>query len=213
MFTFSGDPGLVRAVRDAWPGASESVAEILDTLETTLEINRMWVQGRGFESNQLRARNLRSNLLRHWRTAMAPGDSAPRVMVKLGASHVIRGRNSNGVFDIGSLAPELAEMADGRVISMLVLPGEDSKTAVLDPSKWTYEARPAKDGYARGIGSITGAAYPDAFTLIDLRPLRAVVGTREKTFGSRVLQIVHGFDLLLVMSGSTASSQLELPGR
>lgn len=55
----------------------------------------------------------------------------------------------------------------------------------------------------------TLAAYADVFTLIDLAPLRSIVSTREKTFGSKMLQIVHGFDMLLVMSGSTASSEFE----
>ena len=81
--------------------------------------------------------------------------------------------------------------------------------AVLDPTTWTYSPQPAKDGYAEGVGPITAVAYPDAFTLIDLVPLRSIVSTREKTFGSKMIQIVHGFDMLLVMSGSTASSELE----
>jgi len=39
--------------------------------------------------------------------------------------------------------------------------------------------------------------------------LRPIVSSREKTFGSKMIQIVHGYDMLLVMSGSTASSELE----
>jgi hypothetical protein len=80
-------------------------------------------------------------------------------------------------------------------------------TAVLNPSTWSFESKPAKDNYAGGIEPITAAALDDAFTLIDLAPLRSIVGTKETLFGSQMLQVVHGFDLLLVMSGSTASGE------
>jgi len=151
---------------------------------------------------------MRSNFLRHWQDASEQGE-LPKVMAKLGASHLVRGRNSNGTFDLGTLLPEIAATQGSRTFSVLVLPGLDSMTAVLNASTWTYEPKPAKDNYATGIEPLTAAAYADVFTLIDLAPLRSIVSTREKTFGSKILQIVHGFDMLLVMSGSTASSEFE----
>jgi hypothetical protein len=208
VFSFSGDPALVRDVRNSWPDPGDEVSLILDTLETTLEINRLWFERRGWESNAMRAGFMRSNFLRHWRK-VKDQRSAPRVMAKLGASHLVRGINMTGTFDLGSLLPEIAAIEGRRSFSILVLPGMSSKVAVLDPETWSFSPQPAKDGYSEGIGPITAAAYTDAFTLIDLVPLRPIVSSREKTFGSKMLQIVHGFDMLLVMSGSTASGELE----
>jgi hypothetical protein len=82
-------------------------------------------------------------------------------------------------------------------------------TAVLNPSSWTYAPQPAKDSYAKGLEALTDAAYSDAFTLIDLTALRPIVGAGSKQYGAEVVRIVHGFDMLLVMSGSSASSELE----
>jgi hypothetical protein len=82
-------------------------------------------------------------------------------------------------------------------------------TAVLNPSSWTYAPQPAKDSYAKGLEALTDAAYSDAFTLIDLTALRPIVGSSTKHYGAEVAGIVHGFDMLLVMSGSSASSELE----
>jgi hypothetical protein len=51
----------------------------------------------------------------------------------------------------------------------------------FDPSAWTY--RPANAGtYTdEGMGPLMAAAHPDAFTLIDLRPLRPLLfGQRHK---------------------------------
>jgi len=205
---FSGDPALVEAVRDAWPEPGDAARQMLDTLQSTLEINRSWVQGRGWNSNAQRAALLRSNFLRHWHRARENG-GAPKVMVKLGANHVVRGRNHTGTFDLGTLLPEIAAIEGVRSASILVLPGQGSLTAVLDPSSWTYEPKPAKDNYAQGIDVLTDAAYADEFTLIDLTPLRPIVGTRIDQYGIDVVRIVHGFDMLLVMSGSTASSELD----
>ena len=207
-FSFAGDPALVRDVRNSWPDPGDEVVLILDTLETTLEINRLWLEGRGWESNALRAEFMRSNFLRYWRKATDQGGS-PKLMAKLGSSHLVRGNNMVGTFDLGTLLPEIAEIEGRRSFSIMVLPGMDSKVAVLEPTTWTYSPQAAKDGYSEGIGLITAAAYPDTFTLIDLVPLRPIVSSREKTFGSKMIQIVHGFDMLLVMSGSTASSELE----
>ena len=207
-FSFAGDPALVRDVRNSWPDPGDEVSLLLETLETTLEINRLWVEGRGWESNALRAGFMRSNFRRHWRNAKSQG-GAPKMMAKLGASHLVRGINMTGTFDLGTLLPEIAAIEGRRSFSIMIVPGLNSKVAVLDPTTWTYSPQPAKDGYSKGIDLITEAAYPESYTLIDLAPLRPIVSKREKTFGSRMIQIVHGFDMLLVMSGSTASSELE----
>lgn len=143
--------------------------QILDTLQSTLEINRLWVQGRGRDSNVHRAALLRSNFLRHW------SDAKER----------------------------------SRSFSMLVLPGPESMVAVLNPSTWSYEARPAKDNYAEGLEALTDAAYVDEFTLIDLRELRSVAGQKIDQYGPEAIRVIHGFDMLLVMSGSTAASELK----
>lgn len=208
IFSFSGEPALVEAVRQAWPAADNQARQILDTLQATLQINQSWTTGRGWESNAQRAALLRSNFLDHWLHAKQDGN-APKVMIKLGANHVVRGRNNTATFDVGTLLPEIAAIENGRSVSVMVLPGKDSPTAVLNPSSWTYESKPAKDNYARGIEALTDAAYSDVYTLIDLAALRPVVGTSIDRYGAEVARVVHGFDMLLVLSGSTASSELD----
>jgi hypothetical protein len=53
------------------------------------------------------------------------------------------------------------------------------------------------------------AAYPDSFTLIDLRPIRPLVfGARHKALDADLVRVIHGFDSLLVLSGSNPSQNL-----
>lgn len=207
IFSFSGDPALAAELRRLWPGASPTTAWTIETLEETLAINRLWVEGRGWDSNRRRARWIRESFLRHWRAEIEQ-DRTPGVLVKLGANHVVRGRNGTGTFDLGTLLPELAALSGRRSYSVLVLPGPGSQTAVFDPSAWKYEPKPAKDGYARGLEPIVGAAYDDAFTLIELEPIRSIVGSQGEVHGEPMLRAVHGFDAVLVLSGSTPSNDL-----
>jgi hypothetical protein len=206
IFSFSGDPGLVRAAREAWPQADSEADWILETMEETLSINRNWVQGEGWRSNERRARFNRSNFRRYWE---AEDGRKPKVMLKFGASHMVRGLSHTQVFDLGSQASELAEAMGERSFHVLVLPGAGAQHAQFDPSAWTY--RPANAGTYddQGMAPLTSAAHAEAFTLIDLRPIRPMVfGARHKALDADLVRTIHGFDALLVMSGSTASSNL-----
>jgi hypothetical protein len=206
IFSFAGDPELVRAVTTAWPERDAEADWILTTLEETLEINKLWVSGQAWRSNERRSVFLRNSFLRHWKQARLAGP-APRVMLKFGGSHVVRGRNMTDVFDIGALLPELAALEGRPSFSVLILPGVESQIARFNPVDWAYHPAPAKDGYAKDLEPLVGAAHDDAFTLIDLRPLRPIVGMRDPSEARR--RIVLGFDALLVLSGSTASANLQ----
>jgi hypothetical protein len=205
IFSFSGDPALVTAVKRAWPERSDDASLMLDTLEETLEINKLWVSGQAWRSNERRAAFLRRSFLQHWQRATRDGNP-PRVVLKFGASHVMRGSNTTDTFDIGSLLPALAALQGRDSFHLLVLPGAGASVARFNPVSWSYQPGPADASYARDLEAITAAAYPDSFTVIDLRPLRALAGM--KPLPERLRQFVLGFDAVLVMSGSTASANL-----
>ncbi len=207
IFSFSGDPALVRAVRDAWPGRTAEASTILTALEETLEINLLWTRNQGYDSNLRRSAYMRSNLVAHWQAERTAG-RAPRVFAKMGISHLIRGRSQTETYDLGALAPEIAAMEGATAFSIAVLPGEGSAVAVFDPVAWRYNPNTPKDGYMNGLQPLYAAANPDAFTLIDLRPLRAIMGRWREGTDPELMRMVHGFDMLLIMSGSTPSTNL-----
>lgn len=209
IFTFSGDPALVAAVRMAWPDADAESAWMLEVLEETLNINRLFVSGANHASNQLRADLNKRNLLRYWRAAQAQGRT-PRPMFKFGASHMVRGLNTTEAFDLGAMIPELMAFEGRSAFSLLVLPGRGSATAMFDPSAWTYRAGPPRDDHAAGLEAVAGQAFADAFTVIDLRPLRALLtgGGRSGSVDRELVRVVHGFDAMVVLSGSTPSANL-----
>lgn len=207
IYSFSGDPALVRAVAAAWPKRSPAADEILRTLEETLEINRLWVSRQGYLSNLRRLVLMRENFLRHWRQGNK-ADRAKKTFFKFGSSHMVRGRSMTEVFDLGTLLPEIAALEGKRAFHLLVLPGANSETAAFDPAQWRYAPAAPKDHYSEGLEPLVSAALPDAMTLIDLRPLRSILRRQRENVDVEVMHVVHGYDMALVMSGSTASSNL-----
>jgi hypothetical protein len=205
IFSFSGDPALVNAVLLEWD-ADDEAAWMLETLRETLAINRYWVEGRGWQSNQRRAEFNRANLRRYW---AAHGEHPPKTMFKFGSSHMVRGLSHTQVFDIGAQISERASFLGEQSFHVFVLPGAGSQHAQFDPSAWSYRPSDAGTYADEGMMPLLAAAYPDAFTLIDLRPIRPLVfGARHKALDADLVRTIHGFDALLVMSGSTPSSNL-----
>lgn len=205
IFSFSGDRALVRAVREAWPNPDANADLILATLEETLAINRLWMTNQGWASNQRRASFNRANFRRYWDAE----ERRPKVMFKFGASHMVRGVSHTGVLDVGTQVSELAEAIGGKSFHVLVLPGAGAQIAQFDPSAWTYRAGEVGTYEDQGMRPLISAAYPDAFTLIDLRPIRPLAfGRRHNALDADLVRTIHGFDALLVMSGSTPSTNL-----
>jgi hypothetical protein len=206
VFSFSGHPALVEAVEQAWPRRDAESRTILHTLRETLAINQLWGSGKGYESNLRRSQLMRANLLRYWEEKER-FDPDGRVLMKMGASHLVRGVNMSDVFDLGTLVPELTGARGRSSFHMLVLPGPTSQTANLDPTRFVYV--PGKrDEYGEGMDIFDKAVLPDGFTLFDTTPLRPIASSSSGEVPLPLWRVIHGFDAVLVMTGSTPSSNL-----
>ena len=150
---------------------------------------------------------MRSNFLRYWQAEKKAGH-APRIFLKYGASHMVRGRNSTETFDLGSLVPEIAAMENSKAFSMLVLPGAGSSIASFDPTSFNYKPVKYAGVYQNGLEPILSQAWPDTITLFDTHPLRPLLRYSKMPANPDLMRVVHGFDAILVMSGSTPSSNL-----
>ncbi len=130
-------------------------------------------------------------------------------MFKFGASHMVRGLSHTQVLDIGTHVSERAQLMGTKSFHVAVFPGVGSQVAQFDPTSWTYRASEAGTYSDEGMTPLMAAAYPDGFTLIDLRPIRSLVfGERHKALDADLVRTIHGFDALLVLTGATASANL-----
>jgi hypothetical protein len=207
IFSFSGDPQLVRDIRTAWENPDAATAQILDVLEGTLETNSFWVKQKGWESNQRRMTLMRRTFVNYWRAEKAQG-RAPKTFFKMGVEHMVRGSDMQEVYDIGSLASECATLEGGHSFHVMVVPPTGGMHAQFNPSTMKVDPVPEENLDREGFGFLADLAYKDAFTLIDLRPLRAVLGYDVKTVDPRGVKVIHGFDAMLVLPGSIPSTML-----
>ena len=146
---------------------------------------------------------MRANLLRYWSTKR-PKD---RLFMKMGASHLVRGLSMSDVFDLGTFVPELLAEQGQPSFHLLVLPGPGTQTANLDPTKFVYV--PGKrDQYGEGMDVFDKSIIPGTFTVYDTAPLRSIASSRSKEVPLPLWRVIHGFDAVLIMTGSHPSSNL-----
>lgn len=203
LYSISGDPALARDVRLAWPERTVRADKIIRVVEETAAINRRWAQGKLYLANFERARFMRKQFIQQW-IESSKAERGNKLMAKFGANHMVRGLSPNGTFGLGSLIHELAALMEHKVFSIYVRPGNESEVSMFMPNKWRYETLNAFK--QPGLDALEDLAFEDTFTLIDLRPLRAL------TTGStplRLKELIHGSDMILLMNGSRAATEFD----
>jgi hypothetical protein len=200
LMMFGGPDDVYARLREAYAPAPGSEADrIIRLMETTREINAFWGRGEGYLSNLNRSRLNKRQLMRFLDAATAREGRMPRVMMKFGSSHMVRGRSFSNVFDLGTLASELADVNGSRSFGVLMLGGAGTTHAVIDPRVFrSVEAPVEVEPWARPFYD---AADAHRWTVLDLRPLRARI-PRLGTLPDQTLQVLYGFDAVVILSGS-----------
>lgn len=212
LFAFSTEPALAGRIRAAWPGLGGLDAAALASLEATLRENAVYRGGGTREGYLIRAAFNRSRFAADVREAAAAGRPL-RPMLKFGWNHMVRGRNYAGIFDLGAMVAEHAELQGGRSFHLAVVPGPSSRQAVIDPRTLRY--RPAASAEqdepgigAGGLGTLLGARPGDGHRVIDLRQARGQAGIALERASPDLARTIHGFDVAIVFDGATASTEL-----
>jgi hypothetical protein len=212
ILMFAGPESVLSDLREAWdPEPGSEPDRILSLMEATLRVNAHWGAGEILESNRERARWNKTQFARMWRSA-----GEPRVLFKFGANHMLRGRNFTGVFDLGTLASELADAMGSRSFHLAVLAGRDTESAAMDPTVMEYHPRPSgaqAEAWAApffdALEDLSGSG--PMWTIFDLRPLRplAHAGLLED-LPDRLEAVIWGFDALLVLPDSRPATMLPI---
>lgn len=212
VMMFGGPESVLQELRFAYaPGPGTEAERIVSLLEATRRINGYWLSGEGWRSNEERARWNKRQFARLWHDARQRDGEPPRVMLKFGANHMIRGRTWTDVYDLGSLASELADALGGRSFHVLVVGGRESSHAVLDPTVMEYRPAPSDMPADPATRPFFDAADPAAWTLYDLRPLRPLAS--QGRFGDLpegLAKVIWGFDAVVVVTGSRPATMLPI---
>ena len=136
----------------------------------------------------------------------------PKVMMKFGYNHVIRGANYVNTFDLGAMADEVAALTGDRAFHVLVLPGPGSHQAVLGP-KFSFAPVSSDefDEFRAGDQRLTRVlpnANATAHDVIDLRALRPLAMRGLEGWNPDVVRTIYGYDAAVIWKGAHASSGL-----
>jgi len=157
---------------------------------------------------QRRTQWMKTNLAE--RLSEARGRQSPKVMMKFGYNHMIRGLNYVNDFDIGTMPDEVAALSGDRAFHIIVLPGPGSRQAVLGPKRTFVSISSDEfDDFKAGDQRLTRVLSNAAATgheVIDLRALRPLAIRGLESWNSDVVRTIHGYDAAIIWKGAHASS-------
>jgi hypothetical protein len=212
---FGGPDSVFVALREVFqPSPGSEADRILHTLYETVKINELFMSGRGYESNRRRAELNKKVFMDHFSQVAWEEDEPERVMLRFGGNHMMRGRTFTDVFDIGSLAAEIATAIGKRSFHLMVVGGSDTEHAIINPQVFEWVNVPVDAANAEWAAPLIAVTDETQWTLFDLRPLRPVLSAgRLGDVPERLARSIWAFDAILVLTGSTPSTPLPIDMR
>jgi hypothetical protein len=209
LFIFSQDPSIVSAVRAAWSNPDRESDTILRTLEESLAISVVARTESSYAYSLRRAQWNRNNLAARLREDRGRG-TPPKVMLKFGYNHMIRGANYVNTFDLGAMADEVAALDGGRAFHIIVLPGPGSHQAVPGAGRsFVSISSDEFDEFQAGDQRLTRVlpnANATGHEVIDLRAVRPLAMRGLEGWNPDVVRTIHGYDAAVIWKGARASS-------
>ncbi len=177
-------------------GAPPEAARLFDMLETSFEIYTSRTDGPAiYRSNDRRERYMKARFTEEYDAARAAGDAQPRVVIKVGQWHAIKGvLNWGNVQPLGTFVSELAHREGGESLHIW--------TGLVDePGRyWTLSDTPE-------YVALASAGSTDRWWVVDLREIRPLVAAGQVNgVNDEMRKVIFGFDLaLLIGNGNRAT--------
>ena len=154
---------------------------------------------------------MKRNLLRQLRPYQPTGqEPLPKMLMKFGYEHAGRGLSFNAaIYDVGSLATNLADVQNQKSLHILVTGKQGSATGGFNPDDASKNVRayttdqegPFRQFYAQTPGT--------AWNVVNLRPMRQLMlNGKLKVADPRLERIILGYDFLVVIPETTANPAL-----
>ena len=209
MFILAEDSSLVVALQAVWPHPDRESDAVLRTLEASLAIETAERGGGAWPYMERRTQWMRSNLAALVRT------ESPKILMKFGYNHMIRGADYFNAFDLGAMADEVAALTGDRAFHILVLPGPGSRQAVPGAGgSFGSVSSDSVDEFRAGDQRLTrvlSSANATGHEVIDLRPVRRLAMRGLESWNADVVRTIYGYDAVVIWKGAHAASGLTEP--
>ena len=145
----------------------------------------------GYDANLEREENMKALFMIEYRKAQKAGEPLPKVLLKLGHYHLIRGRSWSDILSLGNFIAEFAKSNGMDSFHLAVYNNNASGNYGVLGSSPDYKP-------------LAEAVEKDKWTIVDLRPLREYAYA-EKLVGlnPELRRVIYGFDAALLIGGGS----------
>ncbi|PJJ60176.1 hypothetical protein [Hymenobacter chitinivorans] len=155
----------------------------------------------GLKSHQLRINSMKRSLLESLPAYSQPGQPLPKMLFKFGALHIGRGASLlAGVFDVGNLALNLADVHDQKSLHIFIIGKQGAKAGPNGAAQYSNNDEKMLQPFL--------AATPTTgpWQVFDLRPLRrALLNERLKVSNQPLATVLLDYDYVVIIPETTAS--------
>ena len=188
---------------------SPEVQRMVQDYVASVRINQSAVQPKtAFQSHQDRVNLMRRNLMAELPAHQQPGQALPKMLFKFGAGHVGRGASvTGGVYDVGNLALNLAEMQDQKSLHIFVIGKQGTKTSGFHLDDFSKNVAPYSYADMDMLKPFMTATPAGAsWQVFDLRPLRRALLRDQLTVSSHeIATVIMGYDYVVIIPETIAS--------
>ena len=173
------------------------------------EIYAEYMRGSNYLSNRTRAQLMKRSFAVRFEEGSRQTKRPPKVLVKMGADHLYRGRNPLHSSELGDYIAEIAEGAGAKSLHILVLGVKGSQLrygkvgSPYEPGSFDLTKDPSYAFMKPMFDNLLAAGW----TMYDLRPLRddfdSLLSASED-----MERLVFGYDLLVLIPQASPSTQI-----
>lgn len=147
-----------------------------------------------FENGREREENMKDLFMMHYRNAQAKGDKMPKVLMKLGYWHTIRGIYKANVPTLGNFVSDFARINGMKSFHLAVF---------INNPPGGFRALPETSAFT----ALAESAPLDSWTIIDFRPLRDYAQAGKfKGIKYELYQAIFAFDAAIIIGGGRQGS-------
>jgi len=186
--------------------SGSEAAFIIENLVVSDRIYRYYRERRSYENGYEREEFMKQRFMDEYRRAETADRTAPKVILKFGHWHLYRGVGPSHLQTLGNFVSELARVNGGQSFHISVHahnPAEGFRSLATWPDSFPDPL------IARHLPT-------DAWTIVDLRPLRAnyrrIAAALRSDQRDQFARLVFGFDAALYVGGMRPATYVHSPG-
>lgn len=165
---------------------------LINELLTSIRIYEKWASPSSrFEANYTREENMKALFMNEYRKAQGVGEEMPKVLLKFGHVHAMRGLNPSNVLSLGNFVTEFAKRNNTK--SFLL-------TMWVNNASGNYSVLSKYDDYK----AIAKATPTDRWTIVDFRPLRNFANAGKiQDLNPEMRRAIYSYDAALIIGGDS----------